>query len=106
MKSEITSSLNVMKNETLYNLSLESPLLRDADILDHRSIATTWRGISLHYIVNIDASFKKRDVLREWVIRRIGEGEELSNSAEKKLQVIGVFKEEGQALYSLGENVL
>lgn len=95
-----------MKNETLYNLSLESPLLRDADILDHRSIATTWRGISLYFIINIDASFKKRDVLRELVIRRIEEGEELLNSADEKLQMINVFKEEGQALRSLGENLL
>ena len=44
MRSEITSSLNIMKNETLYNLSVESPLLRDADILDPRSISATWRG--------------------------------------------------------------
>ena len=44
MRSEITSSLNIMKNETLYNLSVESPLLRDADILDPQSISATWRG--------------------------------------------------------------
>jgi hypothetical protein len=44
MRSAISSSLNIMKNETLYNLSVESPLLRDADILDARSISTTWRG--------------------------------------------------------------
>lgn len=44
MRSEITSALNIMKNETLYNLSVESPLLRDADILDSQSISATWRG--------------------------------------------------------------
>ena len=42
--SEAKTALNVLKNETLYNLTLESPLLRDADILDERSIAATWRG--------------------------------------------------------------
>lgn len=47
VKSEVASSLNIIKNETLYNISLESPLLRDADILDTHSIAETWRGICL-----------------------------------------------------------
>jgi hypothetical protein len=42
--AETKTMLNVLKNETLYNLTLESPLLRDADILDERSIVTTWRG--------------------------------------------------------------
>lgn len=40
-------ALNILKNETLYNLTLESPLLRDADILEEQSIAATWRGIPL-----------------------------------------------------------
>jgi len=42
--AETKTALNVLKNETLYNLTLESPLLRDADILDERSIVATWRG--------------------------------------------------------------
>jgi hypothetical protein len=41
---ELGSGFNVMKNETLYNLSLESPLLRDVDFLDNQSIAQVWRG--------------------------------------------------------------
>lgn len=41
---ELKSGFNVMKNETLYNLSLESPLLRDVDFLDNQSIAQVWRG--------------------------------------------------------------
>jgi len=41
---ETKTALNVLKNETLYNLTLESPLLRDADILDERSLVATWRG--------------------------------------------------------------
>lgn len=44
ISSELTTGLNVMKNETLYNLSLESPLLRDVDFLDNQSIAAVWRG--------------------------------------------------------------
>jgi len=47
LTSEITSSMNIIKNETLYNISLESPLLRDADLLSsQQSIAETWRGTS------------------------------------------------------------
>ena len=52
VKSEITSSLDIIKNETLYNISLESPLLRDADILDTRSIAETWRGVYFENMAN------------------------------------------------------
>ena len=44
LRSEITTSMNLIKNETLYNISLESPLLRDADLLS-QSISETWRGI-------------------------------------------------------------
>ena len=44
LRSELTSSMNIIKNETLYNISLESPLLRDADLLSTQSIAQTWRG--------------------------------------------------------------
>jgi len=42
--SRIEAGMAMIKNETLYNLTLESPLLRDADILDGR-IVETWRGI-------------------------------------------------------------
>ena len=41
--SGIQAGMAMIKNETLYNLTLESPLLRDADILDGR-IMETWRG--------------------------------------------------------------
>lgn len=47
MASEIASALKFMKNETLYNLTIESPLLRDADILDDKSIVETWRGLTI-----------------------------------------------------------
>lgn len=33
-------------NEVLYNISLESPLLRDADIFDTKCIPSLWRGIN------------------------------------------------------------
>ena len=107
MRSEITSSLNIMKNETLYNLSVESPLLRDADILDTQSISATWRGgLEPKARLMIDASLQKGEVLKEWVTRRVEEGEELLNSAEDKLRVIQGFEKEGQLLETLGENVL
>ena len=41
--SRIEAGMAMIKNETLYNLTLESPLLRDYDILDGR-IVETWRG--------------------------------------------------------------
>ena len=44
MQKEVTISLDNMNNETLYNLSLESPLLRDADLFDALSIPRTWKG--------------------------------------------------------------
>ena len=107
MRSEITSALNIMKNETLYNLSVESPLLRDADILDTQSISATWRGgLEPKARLMIDASLQKGEVLKEWVTRRVEEGEELLNSAEDKLRVIQGFEKEGQLLETLGENVL
>lgn len=34
-------------NDLLYNISLESPLLRDADLLDAKSVPTMLRGIHL-----------------------------------------------------------
>lgn len=46
MDSELTLSLSSIKNETLYNLSLESPLLRDADTLNDQFISETWRGLN------------------------------------------------------------
>jgi hypothetical protein len=46
LKTELSCLLQIIKNETLFNLSLESPLLRDADILDDHSISEVWRGIS------------------------------------------------------------
>lgn len=55
---------------------------------------------------NVDASLRKQNVLREWVTRTIQESEELLGSAEEKLEIINVMKKEGQALQSLGENVL
>ena len=55
---------------------------------------------------NEDVSLQKGEALKEWVTRRIEEGEALLNSAEDKLRVIRCFEKEGQALETLGENVL
>jgi hypothetical protein len=53
-----------------------------------------------------DASLRKGEALKEWVTRRIEEGEGLLSSAEDKLGVIRCFEKEGEALETLGENVL
>ena len=55
---------------------------------------------------NEDASLQKGEALKEWVTRRVEEGEVLLNSAEDKLRVIRGFQKEGQALETLGEDVL
>jgi hypothetical protein len=44
MRKEVTSLLDAIKSETLFNLTLESPLLRDAEITDDTSISKAWRG--------------------------------------------------------------
>jgi hypothetical protein len=106
VKSEITSSLNIIKNETLYNISLESPLLRDADILDTHSIAETWRSIFLVNYANVDASLRRKDVLNNWVDKKVREGNGLLHLAERKLEEVNLLENEGQALRTLGENVL
>ena len=95
-----------MKRETLYNLSIESPLLRDADILDDKSIATTWRGMMFHFITNIDASLQRRKVLKGWIEKKVVEGEKILDSAREKLEMIQNLQSEGQALQTLGDNVL
>src|SRR5271154_1051245 len=99
--------LKVLKNETLYNLTLESPLLRDADILDERSIVTTWRGIPLLSThANVDASLRKGEILKEWVTKTVSEGDVLLDEAEDKLRQMHIMKREGQILETLGDNVL
>jgi len=106
INSEIASSLKYMKNETLYNLSIESPLLRDADIMDEKSIVGTWRGTRSICLINVDASMRKREELKEWVTGRVMEGEELLDLAEEKLEMVKTLQREGQALRTLGDNVL
>jgi hypothetical protein len=105
--AETNTALNVLKNETLYNLTLESPLLRDADILDERSIVTTWRGIPLLSThANVDASLRKGEILKEWVTKTVFEGDVLLDEAEEKLRQMHIMKREGQILETLGDNVL
>ena len=111
MNSEISNAMNIMKNETLYNLTIESPLLRDADILDTKSITTTWRGStaslpSQNYELIVDASIRKGEELKGWVGRKVNEVEGKLNSAEGKLALISCFEKEGLALETLGENIL
>jgi hypothetical protein len=105
--AETNTALNALKNETLYNLTLESPLLRDADILDERSIVTTWRGIPLLSThANVDASLRKGEILKEWVTKTVFEGDVLLDEAEEKLRQMHIMKREGQILETLGDNVL
>jgi len=99
--------MNIIKNETLYNISLESPLLRDADLLSSQSIAETWRGTSGFWrSADLDASLRRRDALEEWVGRKVLEGERSLDCAGRKVQEIMVLEREVRALESLGENVL
>jgi hypothetical protein len=53
-----------------------------------------------------DVSLQKGEALKEWVTQRIEESEALLNSAEDRLRVIRSFENEGQALETLGDNVL
>lgn len=106
--------MNIIKNETLYNISLESPLLRDADLLSSQSIAETWRGTTTsktpYFLplvrINVDASLERRDALNEWVTKKVIEGEKCLDRAQEKLEEVKVLESEARALESLGENVL
>lgn len=106
--AETKTALNVLQNETLYNLTLESPLLRDADILDEQSIAATWRGSppSKLTFADVDASLRKGELLKEWVTKKVSEGETLLNEANDKLLQMRLLEREGQMLETLGDNVL
>jgi hypothetical protein len=85
----------MIRNETLYNLTLESPLLRDADILDLR-IMETWR----------DAIIRRAREINEGVLRRVSGAEEVLGRAGGELERVGVLESEGEALGTLGDNVL
>jgi hypothetical protein len=85
---------------------LESPLLRDADILDTRSIAETWRGVEFDNMANLDASLRRKDVLNEWIDKKVREGQGLLHLTERKLDEVNLLESEGQVLKTLGENVL
>jgi hypothetical protein len=85
----------MIRNETLYNLTLESPLLRDADILDVR-IMETWR----------DAIIRRAREINEEVLRRVRGAEEVLGRAGGELERVGVLESEGEALGTLGDNVL
>ena len=106
IESRISSSMNVIKNETLYNLSLESPLLREADLLDNQSITKVWRGIILEYLTHPDASLGKRAALAEWVTQKVEEGAKSLERAEEILDVLNTLETEARHLDHLGEIAL
>jgi hypothetical protein len=106
VSSEIQSGFDVIKNETLYNISLESPLLRDADILSDSSISLTWRGIILITILTLDASLKRNDAFKERISLKLREGDNLLETTETNLSEIMRLESEAEALGTLGENVL
>jgi len=56
--------------------------------------------------VDVDASLRKGEGLKEWVGRKVSDAEEKLNSAERKLELISSLKKEGLMLDTLGENVL
>jgi hypothetical protein len=85
----------MIRNETLYNLTLESPLLRDADILDSR-IMETWR----------DAIVAKGQEINAGVLRKVGGAKEALWRAGAEVERVRVLKGEGETLESLGDNVL
>ena len=64
------------------------------------------RLIHIKSLLILDASLWKMNVLNEWVTRKIHEAEKSLNSAEDKLEMINILKEEGHGLQSLGEDVL
>jgi hypothetical protein len=55
---------------------------------------------------NVDASLRRKDVLNNWVDKKVREGNGLLHLAERKLEEVNLLENEGQALRTLGENVL
>lgn len=55
---------------------------------------------------NPDASLRRKDVLNNWVDKKVREGNGLLHLAERKLEEVNLLESEGQALRTLGENVL
>jgi hypothetical protein len=100
--AELNAGMTIMKDETLYNLSLESPLLRDVDFLKNHSIATVWRGRPIPRYADIDASLRKRDKLREDISRRVREGDGLLDTAKVRMESLRIMETEGLALENLG----
>jgi len=49
---------------------------------------------------------QRREALKEWVEKKVGEGETYLNSAEEKLEQVEILEREASALEKLGENVL
>jgi hypothetical protein len=103
--------MDMIRNETLYNLTLESPLLRDADILDGR-IMETWRGPPSRAPLRvigadwIDAAIKKGREVNAMVLEKVRGSEATLRVAEGNLERCKVLLEESEALRTLGDNVL
>jgi hypothetical protein len=55
---------------------------------------------------DIDASLRKGEILKEWVTKKVSEGDVLLDEAEDKLRQMHIMKREGQILETLGESVL
>ena len=95
IQTRVRAGLEMIRNETLYNLTLESPLLREADILDS-NIMETWR----------DAIVRRGREINTGVLRKVGAAEEALGRAGRDLERVRVLTCEGEALGTLGENVL
>jgi len=93
-------------DEVLCNVSLESSLLRDVDILSPKSIPILWRGISLRITADLDASLKRSAGLEETVMKKIRESEKDLKCARQNLDEIPMLEREAKELETLFENVL
>jgi len=115
--SGIQAGMAMIKNETLYNLTLESPLLRDADILDGR-IMETWRGaphfplviaqcpVRCVWKLIVDAAIKRVKEVNATALAKVRGASRALRIAEENLEKVRTLKEEGFALRTLGDNVL
>jgi hypothetical protein len=57
-------------------------------------------------MANLDASLRRKGVLSEWIDKKVREGQGLLHLTERKLGEVNLLESEGQALKTLGENVL